>query len=209
MKASPIIRVRSILFDLDGVLVDSYHYWFRLFNQALDHFGHRPISPRTFRECWGQSTTEDIRIFMPERTLLEVRAYFVRHRDDHARYFRVDPRAKAILQKFHDRDFGLGCVTNSHRAITRSELAATGMDRFFKVILTADDVKNPKPDPEMLLKACRRLRTPPSAAVFIGDTRTDQQAGQSAGCIFISYRFKTNRSIRRLVDLPGLISGIG
>jgi pyrophosphatase PpaX len=209
MKKSPMIHAQAVLFDLDGVLVDSYRYWFRLFNQALMHFGHQPINQRIFRNSWGQSTAEDVRIFMPERTLPEVRAYFVRHRADHVRYFRADPRAAPVLRKLHDRGLGLGCVTNSHRAITRAELTETRLDQFFKVVLTADDVKNPKPHPEMILTACRRLRTPPSNAVFIGDTRTDQQAGQSAGCTFVSFRFGSPLSIDRLDHLPDLIPGIG
>jgi len=199
------IRAQAVLFDLDGVLVDSFRYWFHLFNQSLRYFGHEPINLRIFRKSWGQSTAEDVRIFMPERTVDEVRAYFLRHKSDHIRSFRVHPRAAPVLRQFARRGIRLGCVTNSHRPIVRAELETTGLDEFFGVVLTADDVKNPKPDPEMLLTACRRLRVAPSAAVFIGDTRTDRQAGKAAGCPFIGYRLISLPSIDRLDDLPGRI----
>lgn len=199
------IHTQAVLFDLDGVLVDSFRYWFKLFNQSLRHFGHVSVDLRTFRKCWGQSTAEDVRRFMPERTVAEVRAYFLRHKSDHLRFFRVNHRAAPVLRKLTGRGFRLGCVTNSHRPITRVELETTGLNEFFKVVLTADDVNKPKPDPEMLLTACRRLRVAPAAAVFIGDTLTDRLAGQAAGCSFIGYRLDSAASIDRLDDLPGLI----
>jgi pyrophosphatase PpaX len=203
------VRIRAVLFDLDGVLVDSFRYWFYLFNQALRHFGHEPINLRTFRKSWGQSTAEDVRIFMPEKTVDEVRAYFLRRKDDHIRFFRVDPRAAPVLRELCRRGIRIGCVTNSHRPITRVELKTTGLKGFFKVVMTADDVENPKPDPEMLLAACRRLRVAPAAAIFIGDTMTDRQAGQAAGCPFVGFRLVSRVSIDRLDDLPALIAGIG
>ena len=201
------IRVKAVLFDLDGVLVDSFRYWFKLFNQSLRHFGHESVGLRTFRKCWGQSTAEDVRLFMPERTVAEVRAYFLRRQDDHLRFFRGNHRAAPVLRKLARRGFRLGCVTYSHRPIARVELETTGLDEFFRVVLTADDVKKPKPDPEMILTACRRLRVAPAAAVFVGDTPTDRQAGQAAGCSFIGYRLDSAASIDRLDELPDLILG--
>lgn len=194
-------RTRAILFDLDGVLVDSFRYWYHLFNQTLRHFGHEPISLRTFKKNWGQSTSEDVRIFMPERSVDEVRAYFTHHQADYVHYFRVNPAADRVLNQIRDRLIKLGCVTNSHRDITRTEMKATGLIGYFDVVLTADDVRQPKPHPEMLLTAGRRLKVKPAATVFIGDTRTDQRAARAARCGFIGYRLKTPGSIRRLDEL--------
>jgi HAD superfamily hydrolase (TIGR01509 family) len=193
--------IRAVLFDLDGVLVDSFRYWFHLFNKTLRHFGHEPISPRTFKKSWGQSTAEDVRIFMPERSVDEVRAYFTHHQTDYIQYFRVNPSANRVLGQIRKRLTKLGCVTNSHRVITRAEMIATGLVGYFDVVLTADDVQQPKPHPEMLLTAGRRLKVSPEATVFVGDTRTEQRAARAARCQFIGYRLKTSGSIRRLEEL--------
>lgn len=196
---------RAVLFDLDGVLVDSERYWYRLFNQALVHFGHPPIAYRQFRQHWGQSTAEDVRIFMPERTLVEVRRYFLRRRFDFQDHFRRVVAADVVLAEIKKQGWKIGCVTNSHRPIVDLELSVTGLRRFLGVIITADDVGQPKPAPDMLLEACCRLRVEPGAAVFIGDTRTDQTAARRAGCRFIGFRLGKQPAVKELKRIPGLL----
>jgi HAD superfamily hydrolase (TIGR01509 family) len=195
--------VRAVLFDLDGVLIESQRYWFHLFNQTLVHFGHRALSWCVFQRHWGQSTAEDIRIFMPERTLPEVREYFTRHRHDHAEHIRVHPRASTVLTAIRSAGVKLACVTNSHRAIALTQLTGAGLRRFFPVLITADDVVRPKPAPDMLRSACQRLGVRPGQALFIGDTRTDEQAARHAACRFIGCRYQSRTSIR---DLSRLLS---
>lgn len=190
------------------MLVDSQRYWYLLFNQALVHFGHPPITFRRFRRHWGQSTAEDVRIFLPERTLIEVRRYFLRRRFDFKNYFQRLNSADEILTELKRQGWRIGCVTNSHRPIVELELSVTGLRHFFQVIITADDVANPKPAPDMLFEACRRLRVAPSAAVFIGDTRTDQTAARRAGCRFIGFRLETRPAVKDLRRIPGLIQSI-
>ena len=204
MKRRPE-KFRAVLFDLDGVLIHSERYWFLLFNQALEQFGHRPISRVKFRQHWGQSTAEDIRIFMPERTLAEVRQYFTRHQSDFAAHFRMATLALKVLAGLRHRRMKLACVTNSHRRIARMELIITGLRRHFPVLITADDVRRPKPAPDMLRAACRRLDVRLDQALFVGDTSTDEQAARRAGCRFIGYRYPSRTSIRSLSRLFSIV----
>ncbi|HEX7318766.1 MAG TPA: HAD family hydrolase [bacterium] len=191
----------AVLFDLDGVLVDSYQYWFKLFNQTLWHFGHPRINRAVFKKHWGQSTGDDVRIFMPERTLEEVKEYFTRNLTKYMKHMKANPRAARVLRGLKQKGFLLGCVTNSHRQITVLELRATKLKKFFDAIVTADDVKKPKPAPDMLIWACRELGVPVKRAVFVGDTRTDLAAGKKAGCKVIGYRIKSRVLINDLEEL--------
>jgi pyrophosphatase PpaX len=192
---------KAVLLDLDGVLVDSYHYWFKLFNQTLRYFGYPRISRAVFKRHWGQSTEDDIRIFMPEQTLEEVRKYFTRHITKYAKHMKANPRAARVLRKLKQKGFLLGCVTNSHKRITKMELKAAKLKKYFDSVVTADDVKRPKPAPDMLIKACHKLGVPKKQAVFIGDTRTDLAAGKKAGCKVIGYRIKSRVTINNLDKL--------
>jgi phosphoglycolate phosphatase len=54
------------------------------------------------------------------------------------------------------------------------------------VVITPDDVRHPKPHPESLILACKRLNCPPERAVFVGDHRRDIEAGSLAGCATIA-----------------------
>lgn len=201
-------NVQAVLFDLDGVLIDSYHAWYRQFNDALKHFGHKPISQRVFRQHWGQSTEEDVRIFMPERTVAEVKNYFSRHFDEYISYLEVDPYARQVLQKMKRMRLKLGCVTNSHRDIVTKILKNTRLEKFFEVVITADDVENPKPAPDMLVRACQHLKVAPRNTLFVGDTLTDMQAGKRAGCVVIGYKTRAKLSVKNLTRFLALLEDL-
>ena len=198
-------QIKAVFFDLDGVLVNSYPAWYILFNDALQHFGFKPITEKTFRKHWGQSTEEDVRIFMPGRTAEEVRAYFQSHFIDYMTDIKIDPFAQSTLSALSRSNMALACLTNSHRDITRQILAVHKLAKYFKIIITADDAKRPKPAPDMLLDACRFFNLKPERTVFIGDTHSDELAGAAAGCIFIGYRFDSNIRINNLQDLLDIL----
>jgi HAD superfamily hydrolase (TIGR01509 family) len=181
-------KIKAVLFDLDGVLVDSFEAWFRVFNDTLVHFGHTPITRKTFGKSWGTSTQEDTRLFMPERTVDEVRAYLEEVYDRYAeKYITVNPDAKLILGSIAGKKVKLACVTNSHGQMTRRILDAKGLSGYFDTVVTADDVTHPKPAPDMLFLACRRLGVRPGETAYIGDTGYDIDAGKAAGCITVLY----------------------
>lgn len=206
-KARIIFKhIKAVLFDLDGVLIDSYSGWFRLFNDALEHFGFEQITERTFRKHWGQSTEEDVRIFMPGKTVDQVRTYFQKHFPQYLSYLKLNPMAMRTLHALSELGLKLACVTNSHRKIVLEILDIYHLTEYFDVILTVDDVKNPKPAPDILLKACRLLGVELYQALFIGDTLIDKKAGHSAGLFFVGYRIKADRTVDNLSDFYNLLA---
>ena len=71
--------LRAVLWDLDGVLVDSYEVWFHLLNHTARAFGAPPISRAQFAGGWGQGIELDVQLFFPERTVPEVEAFYHAH----------------------------------------------------------------------------------------------------------------------------------
>ncbi len=199
-------RIKAILFDLDGVLIDSYLAWYHQFNDTLKYFGHKPISEKVFRKHWGQSTEDDVRIFMPERTVDEVRKYFENHYHEYMDYLQINNETKNVLRKLAKMKLKIGCVTNSHRNIVKKILVNKRINNFFQILITADDVKRPKPAPDMLLKACRRLRVLPQETIFVGDTKTDIKAGNNAGCLVIGYRTKADMMAQNLEEILSMVN---
>src|SRR5438105_4407538 len=70
--ALAVVSVSAVLFDLDGVLVDTYEAWFSLMNAAVRDMGFPPVARERFRASWGQSTEADARDFFPGRAVEEV-----------------------------------------------------------------------------------------------------------------------------------------
>ncbi len=201
-------EIKAVFFDLDGVLVDTYKVWFQLFNKTLEHFGYKPITLKVFAQNWGQSTEEDVRIFMPEIKLKDVTKYFSIHFPGFMKYMKVNPEAKIVLSKLKKMGFRIGCITNSHRDITRLEIKKAGLGNFFDVVITADDVKRPKPEPDMLLRACKRLKVRVNKVVFIGDTKTDLKTAKKAGCLFIGYGMPSKLRIKKLSQVVPLMQDV-
>ena len=74
---------RAILFDMDGVLVDSYEAWFHLMNSAARELGYPPISRERFCDVWGQGPDLDVELFFTRHTIPEVEAYYNSHFRDY------------------------------------------------------------------------------------------------------------------------------
>jgi HAD superfamily hydrolase (TIGR01509 family) len=200
--------VKAIFFDLDGVLVNSYDAWFRLFNDTLQHFGYRKITKKEFNREWGKSTKEDVKYFMPRQTVPEVRAYYSKAFPRFIRYVKVTPGAPRVLGVLRKRGYRLGCVTNSHQDITRQMLRQAGIDRYFDLVICADEVRRPKPAPDMLNKARKLMGLKPDEVIFIGDTRTDLVAGRRAGLVTIGYRIGCRRAIQSITEIVSLCSPV-
>ena len=180
--------IKAVLFDLDGVLIDSYYAWFHQFQQALLHFGYARVPEEEFRKHWGQSTDHDVKTFMPGQTSEEVRQYFADHYHAYVQYLRLEPDAERILRFVNEFNLRIGCVTNSHRPIVRATLAHFRLADYFETVVTADDVPQPKPAPAMIHHACRHLGVQPGQTIFLGDTPTDAATAFNAGCHFVGYR---------------------
>jgi len=194
-------KFQAVLFDLDGVLIDSYDAWFHQFQQTLRYFGYGAVSEEEFRRHWGQSTEDDIRLFMPGMTLDAIRQYFYDHYDAYVKYLRLEANAVEVLGTVREYGLRVGCVTNSHRDIVVKTLKHFSMESCFDTIITADDVRMPKPQPEMIIMACHALAVLPRNTVFVGDTETDLKAAAGAGCVFVGYRIDAETRIDNLLEL--------
>src|SRR5262245_15863054 len=71
-------RVRAVLFDLDGVLIDSYEAWFHVVNQAAKALGASAVTRERFQSVWGQGISADVKNLYPGRTREEVAAAYER-----------------------------------------------------------------------------------------------------------------------------------
>lgn len=199
-------RVRAVLFDLDGVLVQSYEAWFPLINAAARAFGAPPISRQTFAECWGQGVEEDVRRFYPDRTIAEVEAYFHAHFMDHAEHLRVEPLACDVVRALDEAAYALAVVTNTPGRLARDILERAHLP--LSTVVGGTDVPHPKPAPDMVLEACRRLGVPPAGAVVVGDSDFDARAAAAAGVRFIGFRRPGDASVADLGELRDAIERV-
>ena len=194
---------RAVLWDLDGVLVDSYEVWFHVLNHAARAFGAEPVSREVFAAGWGQGIEKDVERFFPDRTIREVEAFYHAHFMDHATHLRVDPDAPAVIAALRAAGLRQALITNTPGPLAKSILASAGLE--LDAVVGGTDVPRGKPAPDMVLEACRALAVEPAAAIVVGDSRYDRDAARAANVRFVGVRIDGDARVERVSALVPLL----
>ena len=197
-------RPRAVLWDLDGVLIDSYEVWFHLLNHTAQSFGKPPVTRETFAAGWGQGIEKDVERWFQDRTVAEVEAFYHAHFMDHARHLRIDPDAMRVTTALRARGLRQCLITNTPSPLAREILAHASIA--LDDVVGGTDVPNGKPAPDMVLEACRRLAVTPAQSLVVGDSRYDRDAAAAAKVRCIGLRMDADARIERLADLPEMLS---
>jgi len=175
--------LRTVLFDLDGTLIDSIALIVDAMHHAFE--GFEGTTPRDADWMAGIGTPLSKQMAIYARTEAELsqlrdryRAYQVIHHDARVREF---PGATETLTLLQERGLSMGLVTSKGDQLAQRGLELTGLARFMNVVIGADAVTRHKPEPEPVLAALARLGVSPDEAVFVGDSPHDVSAGNSAG----------------------------
>jgi phosphoglycolate phosphatase/AHBA synthesis associated protein len=191
----------AVLFDLDGVLVDSREVWFHLVNDAARSFGHAPLDRDGFARIWGQGVHADARMW--NRSVEEVEAFFDAHFMDHGAHLRVDPEARPVLDSLNHAGVRSALITNTPGPLAREILDRVGLE--LNVVVGGTDVSAPKPAPEMVERALQRLEVSAPRAWVVGDSRYDRDAARAAGVRFAGLGLEGDVQLMRLGELLGLL----
>lgn len=176
------MQPRAILFDLDGTLIDTYRLYMESYRRALapvlgyspgdeEILSHEPVSERGILRNW----VGDDRVDACHADLC--RHYAELHASLAEGFYEG---VREMLAALRSAGLPLGIVTSKGRKAW--EVTATQLDLGgFEVVLTEDDVDEPKPHPEGLLTAAAALRVPPGEVAYVGDSIGDLRAGRAAG----------------------------
>ena len=197
MKLAP----SAILFDMDGVLVDSLDSWWKALNSALQRFKHQEITREEFMKTyWGHDLKANL-----QRLHLnpEVAQFCNITYGNHIDYIKIYPDTRSTLQQLSS--YKKAVITNTPTDCAKQILQKFHIEQYFQELVTSDDVKKAKPDPEIVFTACERLGIDPTTVVLVGDTESDVNAGRAAGCRVVGLRIAADITIQRLSDLITLL----
>jgi len=174
----------SFIFDLDGTLVDSVYQHVLAWQEALDEEGielsvwriHRKIgmSGGLFTNQLLRETNLEI---TPERTDRLRKAHAAAYQRM-AKKIRPLPGAQALLGALSEAEVPWAVATSGRMEVAAPNLAALGVDPGKSVVVTRDDVKYAKPDPDLFIAAAERLDAPITTAVVVGDSIWDMLAAR-------------------------------
>jgi phosphoglycolate phosphatase/AHBA synthesis associated protein len=193
-------RVSAVLFDLDGVLIDSFEAWFHVVNAAAREFGSPPVDRERFLAVWGQGISADVKHLYPGRTHREVEAAYARGMAGQRDTIRVNPEALPTLDGLARRGIPTACVTNTQVALAHAILEASSLLGRFDAVEGMAEGRREKPAPDLLLAALSRLAVAPGEAIMVGDSRYDREAAAAATVRYLHYDMRTGASLARAVE---------
>lgn len=191
--------IESVLFDLDGTVIDSAPGVAWSLNKALEAEGRAGLSVERVKDLVGKGAQhlvadalEDTGGMIDEAHRDRVKDAFLSiYADNPIQDTIVFPGAFDVLMQLRDDGMPLALCTNKPRKTTLPVLDAFGLAQFFPVILCGDDVENRKPDGRHILETLKALGGDPASTVMVGDSENDILAAHDAGvpsiCVSFGY----------------------
>jgi pyrophosphatase PpaX len=174
-------NIDTLLFDLDGTLIDTNELIIQSFLHTLgkyypDQYKREDVLPfigPTLVETFGSMDETKI-----EEMVQVYRDFNLSRHDDLVKEFNGVHETISILK---EKGFKLGIVTTKRLDVVKKGLELTKLDSFFDVIVALDHVTKAKPDPEPIMKALEQLDSTPDRAIMVGDNFHDILGGKNAG----------------------------
>ncbi len=170
----------AVLFDVDGTLIDTAE----LIADALDYACRRHLNRSYPREEYyaliGKPAAVQLQILGGDRAP-EMFATAVGYYEAHASEEQPFPGALDVLARLAEEGYPLGLVTSKTRLELNPTLERVPLQRYVKVIVTADLTTRPKPYPDPVYLALQNLQIPAEKVLFVGDSPYDLQSGRAAG----------------------------
>lgn len=184
-------RYKVVIYDCDGVMFDTLESNYVFYNRVMSHLG-RPhldrsdMQARTVLHTYAFNDVMDY-FFVNDDRRDDAMAFAktIRYREL-APYMRMEEGLIETLDQIREH-VSLAVCTN--RASSMEMIIADfGLSGYFSYVMTASQVKNPKPHPEPLLKVIEHYGISPHEALFVGDAEVDRQAAAGAGVPFVAYK---------------------
>jgi HAD superfamily hydrolase (TIGR01509 family) len=187
-------KVHCVIYDCDGVLFDSLEANTKLYNDLCALVGRGPLREDEMRYVHTHTVYEALHFIFGKENDLEKKALEILKQKqvdlkNYVGYLKMEPHLFQTLERLKEK--GILRVINTNRTTSMKYI----MERynlwpFFDMVVTALDVKNPKPHPESIEKIVQAFNLNKEQTVFVGDSEVDQQTARSSGVRFIAYKNK-------------------
>ncbi|EOS26197.1 HAD hydrolase, family IA [Lachnospiraceae bacterium 3-1] len=200
--------IQSVIFDLDGTLVDSMWLWHDIDVEFLEQRGL--TLPETYQtEIEGMSFTETARytkeLFHLSESVEELKEIWNRMAIEKYTYeVKFKPGAEEFLRYCKDRNISVGIATSNSRELVGAVAKSLHFEYYIQEIVTACEVKRGKPAPDVYLEAASRLKVQPKHCLVFEDVPMGILAGKEAGmkvcAVEDAFSFAQQEEKKKLAD---------
>jgi len=185
-------RYRAVIFDLDGVIWDGEPLYHEAFNVVLAPYGHT-VTESDYSQIIGLSVEAAWDWVLKRFSLTESPAVFYRSYDDAVLELMKQPReplpgVSDLLRQLKARGIPIGLASASLRQWVDTTLGGLGLNGAFATTVTASEVEQSKPAPDLYVTAAERLGVPPGECLAFEDTPSGIASAKAAGMFAVQVR---------------------
>ena len=182
--------IKAVIFDVDGVLLDSFEANFKFFQNLMYHTGHPLPTREDFSGLFHMTMWDAIKHLTDLSDEQDIQKIWEVAKSREVAYpielLAIPDGAEPVIRTLQ-KTYTLGIVTSRIRESVFEAPALAKLKDCFKVVVSYTDTQNHKPHPEPLILATQKLGVLPEECVYIGDAATDVQAAHTAGMKIIGY----------------------
>lgn len=178
-------ETRAVIFDLDGLLIDSEPYWEKA-DAELFKRHQIAYTPEINKQIMGMTPREIVNVYRQKYGFIQTPEELLKERQDLLYGFLLEnlqimEGAKELIEQLKQKGIPMAIATSGHSKEKAAELVTKlGFDGYFKVIVSGNDVTNGKPAPDIYLEVSRQLNVVPMYCLVFEDAPKGVQAGKAA-----------------------------
>ena len=198
--------MRGAIFDMDGILFDTERIYQETWREVAAEMGVMTLpyeftlavsgaaKDAVFRAIRKYYHTDD-----PEKVADEVYSRMERKQE---RPLPIKPGVTEILKAFQKGGAGIAVASSTYHEQVRKNLERNGLLPYFDAVISGDEVKRTKPDPEIFLKAAGKIGMPPEECYVFEDSFNGIRAAHAAGCcaVMVVDLMEPDEEIRSIAD---------
>lgn len=183
-------HVKGLIFDIDGTLIDSMPVHFKSWQAIAQAYGFEYPEIQFFKNA-GRSTGSIVALINTEQDLhldpeKVIQAKNLSYRKLAAKIDPIPQVLQIVTDYYGKLPMALG--TGEYRDIATANIKAAGLDKYFSIMICADDVTHPKPDPETFLKCAELMKVAPEACQVFEDGDLGLEAAKRCGMVATDVR---------------------
>ena len=184
-----INNIKSIIFDMDGVIFDTELVYLEIWSKVFEKYGYK-LQKEVYAEVLGTGRENVKKVFLNNygNELPIDKMYREKDEDLEKAVDKGIPLkqgAYEILSYLKNNNYKIALATSASKERALKQLRYADIEKFFDVIISRDDVKETKPNPEIFLKAAEKLNVLPSECIVIEDSSAGIRAAFNARMIAI------------------------
>lgn len=208
--------IRAVIFDIDGTLLNSKKANREFYKELFKKAGYGPFPDERIDQVFHLTMWDAIRFLTgePEEKIKKIwdSRFKVRYPSE---LLKIPDGELETIKKLSQR-YRLAIVSGRTKRGVDVFYEATGLKDYFQVVVSFEDYIYPKPNPEPLLVALKKMKVRPEETIYVGDSQVDLEAARAAGMKFIGFYLyavekikSADANIKSFRALPGAIQRLG